>query len=108
MKSGDVHHIKCVFEEEAPLYESYIYLSGNRSSIENWIKEESGDEFPEVNRQSIIEMVKNFFYLKGRKLMSIVPMLECSFDLDYATARIDDLPCLKYNFVDNNLVTAGK
>lgn len=91
-------HIKCTVEEDAPLFESYIYING--ANTDNIVSLP-----PEVfkNDKFDVEQIVNDLLLeRGIRIKKVEQLSEPGYTLDLDATRTDDLPYIILNINDIN------
>ncbi len=91
-------HIKCTVEEDAPLFESYIYITGaNPDNIVSLPPEVfNNDKF------DVEQIVNDLLIDRGIKIKKVERLSEPGYMLDLEATRTDDLPYIILNINDIN------
>ena len=99
-------HIKCTVEEDAPLFESYIYINGATPETDNIVQLP-----PEVfnNQKFDVEQIVNDLIIdRGLKIKKVEQLTEPLYALDLDATRTDDLPYIILNIKDIDLSLQNK
>lgn len=94
-------HIKCTVEEDAPLFESFIYING--ANADNIVS--LPPEVFKSDRFDAEQIVNDLLLERGIKIKKVERLSEPNYALDLDATRTDDLPyiILNINEIDSSL-----
>ncbi|MDE5573627.1 MAG: hypothetical protein K2H32_10010 [Muribaculaceae bacterium] len=87
MKTQHNTYIKCTVEEDAPLYESFIYIDGANSDADNRVVSLSS-----YNKNDVEQIVNDLLINRCVKIKKVEKLSEPHYTIDLDATRTDDLP----------------
>ncbi|MBD5378951.1 MAG: hypothetical protein HDR74_03545 [Bacteroides sp.] len=96
-------HIKCTVEEDAPIYESFIYINGTSTDKDNRVVSLSS-----YNKNDFKQIVNDLLIDRGVKIKKVEQLSEPHYVIDLDATRTDDLPYIILNLKDIESILHSK
>ncbi|MDE6352284.1 MAG: hypothetical protein K2K88_03975 [Muribaculaceae bacterium] len=88
-------YIKCTVEEDAPLYESFIYIDGVTPDKDN-----RNVSLSSCSKNDVEQIVNDLLINRSVKIKKVEELSEPRYAVDLDATRTDDLPYIIINIKD--------